>query len=262
MKSQMPEKRPGDNVRLAVNYPQEDEFAMSNMNPYTYYQFMYLPETYKLFYRRFIRFEGMENIKQKWIADYQKMIEEACNNTGGQIPMLKNPCNTGRIPLLLDAYPDAKFIHIVRNPITIFLSARKFFTELLPTLWFHEVDEKFIENMVLDVYEMLIRDFLEVKSQIPEKNLIEFKFEDFERNPMYYLEKIYNQFSIPNYTKTKIYFEDYIRKMSNYRKNKYEVIPEDLMFRIQEKWGFAMDLWHYDLPEYLDVIKKEAVPDK
>ena len=39
----MPDKRPTDNMELAVDLPQEEEFALANMMPYTYYNFWFLP---------------------------------------------------------------------------------------------------------------------------------------------------------------------------------------------------------------------------
>lgn len=38
----MPDKRPTDNMELKVDLPQEEEFALSNMMPYTYYNFWFL----------------------------------------------------------------------------------------------------------------------------------------------------------------------------------------------------------------------------
>jgi len=256
----MPEKRPGDNVRLVAKNPQEDEFALSNINPYTYYQFMYFPEEYQSFYQRFIRFEDEPHIQERWEADYRKMIRKACYNTGGNIPVLKNPCNTGRIRILLEMYPNAKFVHIIRNPFVVFLSSRKFFVELLPTLWFHPVDEKFIENMILDVYEWLVKDLLELKKLIPEGNYIEVRFEEFEEDPILHLENLYKQLEIPDFQAARPKFEAYVNKMSGYRKNKYKAIEESTLNRILERWGFAMQLWNYEIPEFLEVIKKEAVP--
>ena len=40
----MPDKRPTDNMELAVDLPQEEEFALSNMMPYSYYNFWFLPK--------------------------------------------------------------------------------------------------------------------------------------------------------------------------------------------------------------------------
>ena len=45
----MPDKRPTDNMELAVDLPQEEEFALANMCPYTYYNFWFFPK-YQLEY--------------------------------------------------------------------------------------------------------------------------------------------------------------------------------------------------------------------
>ncbi|MBR9999393.1 MAG: sulfotransferase [Cyclobacteriaceae bacterium] len=261
MKSRMPKTRPGDNVQLSVGYPQEDEFALSNMNPHTFYQFMYFPENFREFYSWFIRFESRQDIVKDWKADYKKMIKKACHETGGSIPVLKNPCNTGRIKILLEMYPDAKFIHIVRNPVVVFLSARKFFTELLPTLWFHRVGEKFIEEIVFEIYEFLMNDFLALKEMIPPQNLIEIRFEDLEEDPMFHLESIYKQFALPGFGQAESHFSAYLNKMAGYRKNRYQVIDEEVVGKINRRWGFAMDLWDYHLPDNLKPVKKEAAHD-
>ncbi len=262
MKAHIPDKRPGDNVKLAVNLPQEDEFALSNMNPYTYYQFMYFPREYAGFYKRFIRFDQEKEIEKQWMKDYDRMIRQALFNTGGRVAVLKNPCNTGRIQTLLKLYPNARFIHIVRNPVTVFLSSRKFFTELLPTLWFHKVDRGFIEKMVFEVYEWIMKDFQETYPMIPSENLIEFTFEDFENDPMKYMERIYRQFDLENFEQAISGLEAYITKTAGYKKNKYEEISGNLLHEILERWGFAMSLWNYKVPKNLDIIKKEAVDMK
>ena len=261
MRSQMPEKRPGDNVRLVAKNPQEDEFALSNINPYTYYQFMYFPEEYSQFYDRFIRFQNPSSVLEKWKKDYDRMVVKACYNTGAKIPVIKNPCNTGRIKTLLEMYPDAKFVHIVRNPVVVFLSSRKFFTELLPTLWFHPVDDEFIENMILDIYERLLKDVVELKKLIPSANYMEVRFEEFEEEPLLHLERLYQNLGIPNFLQAKPKFEEYILKISGYKKNKYLTIEENVLNRILDKWDFAMEEWNYELPDFLEVVKKEAVPE-
>lgn len=253
MKKQMPEKRPGDNVRLNVAYPQEEEFALTNINPWNFYQYMYFPLDYKEYYDKYIRFENVSpGLLRKWKKDYTRMVRKAMINTGGTIPLLKNPCNTGRIKMVLEMYPDAKFIFIMRNPVIVFLSSRKFFTELLPTLWFHHVDESFLEEMIFDTYVKLISDYQHLKSLIPGNNLIEIKFDEYEKDPMAFLESMYKQFNLPGFELAKPTFRDYISSMSGYKKNKY-VISKELLEKILDRWGFTMDLWGYTLPENVEV---------
>ncbi len=50
--------------------------------------------------------------------------------------LLKSPPHTARVRLLLELFPDARFLHIRRNPYTVFLSTRHLFTELTRALEF------------------------------------------------------------------------------------------------------------------------------
>jgi len=253
MRSLIPDKRPGDNVRLNVAFPQEEEFALTNINPLNYYQFMYFPADYNEYYDKYIRMNGMtDRVYSSWKKDYERMVKKAMINTGGNIPLLKNPCNTGRIKVMLEMYPKAKFIFIIRNPIIVFLSSKKFFTELLPTLWFHAATEAELEEMIFSIYDQMINDYLETKALIPVENLIEIKFEEYEREPLNFLKNLYDQFRIAAYEKTKPVFHTYIESMSGYRKNTYE-ISRTLLDKIIDRWGFSMELWDYKVPENIEV---------
>ena len=53
----MPDKRPTDNMELRPDLPQEEEFALSNMMPYTYYNFWFFPERWMEYCDRFLTFE-------------------------------------------------------------------------------------------------------------------------------------------------------------------------------------------------------------
>ncbi|MGL5920524.1 MAG: sulfotransferase, partial [Bacteroidales bacterium] len=55
----MPDKRPTDNMELKVDLPQEEEFALANMIPYTYYNFWFLPKYTQEYSKRFLLFEDL-----------------------------------------------------------------------------------------------------------------------------------------------------------------------------------------------------------
>jgi hypothetical protein len=71
----------------------------------------------------------------------------------GHRPLLiKNPVYTGYIRHLRELWPKAKFIHIYRNPYRVFVSARHYFTRLLPELTLQDYDDLPIESLVLESY--------------------------------------------------------------------------------------------------------------
>ena len=61
----MPDKRPTDNMELAVDLPQEEEFALANMMPYTYYNFWFLPKHQQEYADKYLLFEDISEAELK-----------------------------------------------------------------------------------------------------------------------------------------------------------------------------------------------------
>jgi hypothetical protein len=114
------------------------------------------------------------------------------------------------------------------------------------------MDEADLEEMIFSTYIKLINDYQRLKSIIPSRNLIEIKFDDYEKDPIKFLGNLYRQFDLSGFEKAKPAFTEYINSLSGYRKNKY-LISQELLDRIQTRWGFSMDLWDYKIPENIEV---------
>ncbi len=249
MKTYMPKKRWSDGVAMNVNFPQEDEFAFSNCQWNAYYNFFYFPEKYREFYEKAVHHKklGSKEI-DLWYNSYDKLVKKALIDTKGERVILKNPVNTGRIDKILKLYPDAKFLYIYRNPVTVFYSTRRFFQQLYPTLWFHKVDHDFIDKMIFDVYSWLLDDYLKYKTLIPPENLMELRFEEFEKNPVLESGKIYDQLLKEDFSKIKHHFSAYFQTQKSHKKNKYTVDAAEIE-TIRRNWGKYIEMYKYELPE-------------
>jgi len=75
-----------------------------------------------VYYDRYLVAEGFDaDEKIAWQAKLMLFLRKLCAFSGAR-PLLKNPCHTGRVEMLLDLFPGAKFVHIYRNPYTVYLS--------------------------------------------------------------------------------------------------------------------------------------------
>ncbi len=255
MKINMPDRRPSDNVKLDINYPQEDEFGLSNCQANAYYNFFYFPRNYAEFYEKSVRLRGL-TIKEKdrLYSSYSEMLKKAVINSKGERLIVKNPVNTGRVRELLKMFPDAKFLFIYRNPITVFFSTQRFFYKLFPTLWLEEVDMKFLDELILDVYLRLMQDYEDQKKLIPKENLMEICFEDFEKQPMKMIKSIYVDLLKEDFSKTDKIFEEYFGTQKEHVKNKYKV-EEAVVDQVKKKWEKFIKFYGYDVPEDITVGK-------
>ncbi len=249
MRQLMPEYRPGDNIRMGVGYPQEDEYALSNMTPNAFYHAFYFPLAWRYYYEKFIRFSNLSPKREAcWKQKYAELVKKACLNTEGAWPVLKNPVNTGRIRQLLALYPEARFVYLVRHPVEVYCSSKKFFSAVIPTLSFQKITEKDISRIILDVYELLLKDYLATRHLIPANRLVEVHYEALLTDPAREIEKIYNRLGMGDVEEMLPSLQNILKKQKAHHPDTYTLTREELE-NILSRWDFAMKEWNYDVPK-------------
>ena len=154
--SSLPSKRPEDDVDLGVDLPQEEEYAMGNISPYSFYNGWCFPQNME-FYNRFVCMENVsKKIIEEWKEVYLYYLKKLTLYSKGKQLILKNPSNTARVKLILEMFPDAKFIHIYRNPYHTFLSMkRNIEKEMILYCVQKPRNEKIIENTMVNLYNKM-----------------------------------------------------------------------------------------------------------
>ena len=239
----MPDKRPTDNMELAFDLPQEEEFALANMMPYTYYNFWFFPKYMQEYCDKYLLFNDIAPEELKiWEETFTKLIKISLWNTGGTQFLSKNPPHTGRVKELVRMFPDAKFVYLMRNPYTVFESTRSFFTNTIQPLKLQEFTDEQIEENILSVYAKLYHKYEADKHLIPEGNLIEVKFEDFEADALGMTRQIYQTLGLPGWEEARTAIEQYVGSKKGYKKNKYQYDPRTREL-VEKHWKFALDDW-------------------
>ena len=134
----------------------------------------------------------------------------------------------------------------MRNPYTVFESTRNFFTNTIQPLKLEDISPEALEQNVLSIYAKLYHKYEADKQFIPEGNLMEVKFEDFEKDAFAMTENIYGSLNLPGFKESKADIEKYLGKKKGYKKNQYKY--EDRTVRlVEENWGMALKEWGYSL---------------
>ena len=246
----MPDHRPTDNMELAPDLPQEEEFALQNTCPVTYYNFWYYPEKMQEYCDRFLT---MKNATPEEIADFKdkfmKVVKVSMWNSRPGVKdaqyLSKNPPHTGKVKTLVEMFPNAKFIYLIREPYTVFESSRSFFTQTIAPLELHSIPLEKMEENILYGYKELHDAYQEQKKYIPEGNLFEVKFEEFEKDAMGITERIYRELNIPGWEEAKPAIEKYVNSKKGYKKNKYKYEPRTIEM-VNKWWGDILDKWGYE----------------
>lgn len=250
----MPDKRPGDGVTLDVDLPQEDEYALSNITARSYYHFFYFPSAYKRMYDENVDFANDSHSSiSRWQHQYRDLVAQSLINTNGNRALIKNPVNTGRISLLLDIFPDAQFIFLVRNPILVYLSSKKFFSELLLSTGFEVVSDRELSECIVYIYRRLMHDYIESRGRVDNDRIIEVRFEELMLDPLTTLNSVYSKFKFENFDKLKTEFEQYVSSQKAHKMNRYSIKRGELEY-VGAQFEFAMSNYNYTMPDDIRII--------
>jgi hypothetical protein len=245
--SSLPPTRPQDNIALGADLPQEEEYAMGNLSPYSFYNGWVFPKNM----RRYYNYVCMEDVPPHAVAEWKKVytyyLKKVSLYWGGRPLVLKNPANTARIRLLLDLFPEAKFVHIYRNPYHTFLSMQRM-TRCEMSLYCvqNPPDDEYIERANAALYNALFKRYFEQKDLVPAGNLCEVRYEDLVAEPLATVRGIYAALDLPDFRVCERSLQDYIKTQRRIRAHTYEIDPA-LKKRLYGYLKLTVDRWGYDV---------------
>lgn len=243
----MPSTRATDKMELGVDIPQEEEIALSNMTPIAHYHFLTLPRRMDYYRDYGLLLDSLTPAeREEFKAAMEKLVRISLNVQHKERFLSKNPPHTARISTLLELWPDAKFIYLVRNPYTVIRSTCDFFRRTACSTTLQHFDEEHFEEEVLKNYKALVERYERDKGLIPEGNLIEIRFEDVEADPIATTERIYKELSLGDFEAVRPRVEAYAGKKRGHKKNSYNY--DDHIVKLVNKWCKAtLDRWNYEL---------------
>lgn len=108
--------------------------------------------------RRGLFFDGCTPSEvARWRERFVYLMRKLTLLQDGRPLLIKNPVYTGRLAMLREIFPEAKFIHIHRNPYDVFVSMRNFYQKLLKEFALQGYDHVDIDETILYVYERMMR---------------------------------------------------------------------------------------------------------
>ncbi|MFW9925039.1 MAG: sulfotransferase [Candidatus Thorarchaeota archaeon] len=245
MDMSLPETRPMDNVIMGSDEPTEEEYAIGAMDKYGFYNGFIFPRNFKL-YSKYNSFkECSTKDLERWKKSYNYFLKKMTLKYKGKMLFLKNPASTYRIKYLLEMFPNAKFIHIYRNPYNMYPSTLKFFREVFAIYTLQKWDDEEMQQGILDNYRQMYEIFNEERKLIPKENLIEIQYEEFIKDPMNYANKIYKDLHIDGFEEAKEAFQKYVNSQKTYQPNTHK-ISDEIISKVNRNWDFIREQHGYE----------------
>jgi omega-hydroxy-beta-dihydromenaquinone-9 sulfotransferase len=229
LKRRLPKSRPMDAVPLGIDEPMSEDFALAGLTHMSHYLNYFFPRIAERTFRQTVLFENVREADiQHWGNTYDFLLKKVSFAAGGRRLLLKNPPNVGRIREVLQRYPNARFIHVYRNPWLVHASTMKLTERFLEQMSFQKCSREQMEEFVSTRYQLIMNQWLKDKSLIPAENLIEVSHEEMTRDPMTIVETIYRRFSLPGWETVRPQMERYVESLRGYQNNEYHFDPQTL----------------------------------
>lgn len=244
----LPEDRGVDRVAVTAQSPQEDEIPLANMQLLSVFHALYFPKEFQKRFDEGVLFEGVsQEDVDEWKRRTLYFFRKITRHQAGRQPLIKNPVYTARIPVLLEIWPKARFIHIYRDPYVVFQSTVHYFNKLLPELALQRFDHLNVDELVLHNYPRVMQRFDEAAACLDENQLMHVRFEDLERSPVPIIEDILRRFDLPEPQRSLANIRSYLDTLKDYRKNRF-TMSDEIRHRVESQWGEYIHRWEYKAP--------------
>lgn len=239
----LPAKRPMDNMAVSFDHPQEDEFALVSMgapSPLLRIAFPNDPPPH-------LEFLDMRDVApaklEKWksrLVEFvrcQTLLKRKCL-------VLKSPTHTGRVRILRELFPGAKFIHIVRNPKSLFPSNRRLWQALDEVQGFQVPHHRQLDDFVFEGLERMYSAFEEQRTEVPPQHLAETRYEDLIADPLREVKRLYAELDLGDFENIRSGIEKYVANRKDYKTNRHDLEPE-VEGEIERRWSDYLHRYGY-----------------
>lgn len=244
----LPKTRPMDNIPAGWKMSQEDEVALllgTLISPYTMLLFQGNRARYA---QTFDLTELSAEDLARWKAQFLLLLKKLTLRSNRPV-ILKSPSHTYRVPVLLDLFPQAKFVYIHRDPYAVYNSS----VHLRKTIFADNAlgcpNFSGLEEDTLVTYENCIRRYEATKSLIPAGQLHEVRFDELEVDPLGQMQQVYEALNLPGWANVAPKIQAQMSEHASYRKNQFSMDPVTMQ-RLYERLQFVFELYGY--PSRLD----------
>lgn len=243
----LPANRPPDQMQVAWDAPQEDEFALCNLgipSPYATIAFPNEPPT-------FMEHLTLESVssrqREQWMRAWMTFLKSVYYHKPGRM-ILKSPTHTFRLPVLLELFPNARFINLVRHPTTVFLSTVRLWKSLFTTHGYQKPRFVDLNEFVFTTFTEMHERLEATRDLVPSGRLMDVRYEDLVHDMAGTMQSIYERLHLGGFEQLSPLIQEYMSAHRNYEPNRHQATTEveaDVYARWQpyfEKYGYSSTL--------------------
>ncbi|MCS7465297.1 sulfotransferase [Stieleria sp. ICT_E10.1] len=258
----IPGKRPMDNMAAGWERPQEDEFALMNLGLPSPYRHIAFPCEAPVDLN-YLDFQDVSpSALRRWLDALRHFLLGVSTVTGRPL-VIKSPTHTGRIAELAKEFPDARFIHVTRDPRALFPSTCRLWAGLAEAQGMQvarrpdaaastnpsddgddqplSADKQYVVDCLRRMYDAFLRD----RPTIDSNRIIDIRYEDLVADPVTVLETIYRSLRLSDFDSVRPVIESWAAsEHRSYQTNRHQLSPQDEA-TIRSAWKHYFETYGY-----------------
>ncbi|WP_428305633.1 sulfotransferase family protein [Lacipirellula sp.] len=232
----VPERRPMDNMAAGWDRPMEDEFALQSLGVPTPYLSTMFPNRGEA-YPEYLTLRDLTPAqRESWKHELLQFCKRLTLRDDRRI-VIKSPAHTARVRTLLEMFPDAKFIHISRDPYALFRSTLGLWHSLNSEEGLQAIrDEGWLDDFVIDSLQRMYDAYFEDRQLLGPNQLVELSYEELVEDPKTQVRSIYERLDLGDFARIEPALDDHLADVKNYRTNRH-AIDDESSERIRRDWA-------------------------
>jgi omega-hydroxy-beta-dihydromenaquinone-9 sulfotransferase len=230
-------QRPMDEMEVRPDSPQEDEFALLSLGARSPYEALIapkvLPEALKLTDPR----DLAPDEERRWREVFLSFLRGVSVRGSGKPVILKSPAHGARVDTLRELLPDARYILIVRDPVTNFESVVRMWRRMFETYALGPIpaDDEIREAVLAD------RPRFEAKlsaatGDLPANRFAILTYESLAADPLSSISSLYDKLELGDFAAVRDAISEELAKRKGYQAK--GVLPSGVwQGRIRQEWA-------------------------
>lgn len=235
----VPRVRPMDGLPFEWDEPQEDEFALCNLgqpSPYALFAFPSGRQTLAQF-RASIELATEE--RRAWRDAWTRFLRQVCYRRPGRL-VLKSPPHACRVDVLREVFPQALFVHIVREPERVFRSTENMWQMMCESQSIQAPGRDDVAEFVIETFNYMHERLDEALRAVPAENIVTVRYEELIADPIVVLRGIYERFALGGFEALQPKIAAYLSARRDRTAPSYRELAPHERRRIEQAWrGYA-----------------------
>jgi hypothetical protein len=197
-------------------------------------------------YREYLTLRDLPPAKrERWKQELLRFCKRLAYRDPRRI-VIKTPPHTARVRTLLEMFPDAKFIHISRNPYALYRSTVALWRALNAEEGLQVPrDESWVGRFVIDSLRTMYDAYLEDRALLGDDQLVELRYEELIDDPKTRIRTIYERLELGDFSRMEPALDAHLQEVRDYRTNRHSLddVTQELLRR---EWGRYFEEFGYE----------------